>query len=87
MVRQHEAVREQQVQLRTGFQEEGLPVEAIGNTSAGVRSQKFNRRVMPFSKTTVSKAPAYNPQQVYEVWQGTSLQTALPSQRSHMSPL
>ena len=27
MVRQLKAVREQQVQLRTGFQEEGLPVE------------------------------------------------------------
>ena len=57
MVRQCEAVREQQVQLRTGFQEDGLPVEAIGNTSAGARSQKFNRRAKPFSKTTESARP------------------------------
>ena len=34
IVRQCKAVREQQ--LRTGFQEGGLPVEAIGNTGAGV---------------------------------------------------
>ena len=57
MVRQREAVRAQQVQLRSGFQEEGLPVEAIGNTGAGVRSQKFNRRAKPFSKTTESARP------------------------------
>ena len=41
MVRQREAVREQQVQLKSGFQGEGLPVEAIGNRGAGVRPQKF----------------------------------------------
>ena len=88
MVRQREAVRAQQVQLRSGFQEEGLPVEAIGNTGAGVRSQKFNRRAKPFSKTTESAMPpAHYPQKVYKVWQGTAPQTALPSQRSHMSLL
>ena len=57
MVRQRKAVQEQQVQLRSEFQEEGLPVEAIGNTGAGVRSQKFNRRAKPFSKTTESVRP------------------------------
>ncbi len=29
-VREREEVREQQVQLKSGFQEEGLPVEMIG---------------------------------------------------------
>ena len=71
MIRQHEAVQEQQAQLRSRFQEEGLPVEVIGNTGAGVRSKKFSRKAKPFSKTRVSEATAYNPQQVYEVWQGT----------------
>ena len=51
MVRQREAVRDHQVQLSSGS---GLPVAAIGNTGASVRSQKFNRRAKPFSKTTDS---------------------------------
>lgn len=59
-------------------------MEAIGNMGAGVRSQKFNRRAKPFSKNhRISKALAYYPQQVYEVWQRTAPQTVLPSQRSH----
>ena len=52
MVRQREAVREQQVQLKSGFQGEGLPVEAIGNRGAGVRPQKFNKKTKPSNKTT-----------------------------------
>ena len=54
LVRQHEAVREQQVQLKSGFQEEGLPVDVIGNRGAGVHSQKFNKRARPINKTTES---------------------------------
>ena len=52
MVRQREAVREQQVQLKSGFQGEGLPVEAIGNRGAGVRPQKSNKKTKPSNKTT-----------------------------------
>ena len=51
-VRQREAVREQQVQLKSGFQAESLPVDAIGNRGAGVHSQKFNKRTKPSNKTT-----------------------------------
>ena len=57
MIRQHEAVQEQQAQLRSRFQEEGLPVEVIGNTGAAVRSKKFNRKAKPFSKTKESARP------------------------------
>jgi hypothetical protein len=38
-VREREALREQQVQLKSAFQEEGLPVEAIGNRGTGVCSE------------------------------------------------
>jgi len=54
VVRQNKAMRVHQV---NGFQEEGLPVEAIGNTGAGVRSRKLNRRAKPFSKSTESARP------------------------------
>ena len=38
MVKQREAVREQQAQLKSGFQEESLPVQAISNRGTGVSS-------------------------------------------------
>ena len=50
-VRQREAVWEQ---LKSGFQEEGLPVEAIGNWGAAVHSQK---RAKPINKTTKTSRP------------------------------
>ena len=57
MVRQNKAMRVHQVQFKNRFQEEGLPVEAIGNTGAGVHSRKLNRRAKPFSKNTESARP------------------------------
>ena len=59
LVRQREAVREQQIQLKNGSQEEqGLPVEAMGSYhGAGVRSKKFNKSARPANKTTESARP------------------------------
>ena len=59
LVRQHEAVREQQIQLKNGSQEEqGLPVEVMGSYhGAGVRSKKFNKSAKPANKTTESARP------------------------------
>ena len=51
-VRQREAVREQQIQLKSGFQDKDLPVEAIGNRGAGARSQKSNKKTKPNNKIT-----------------------------------
>ena len=54
MVRQREAVKEQQVQLKSGFQKERLPVEDVG---AGAQFQKFNKRRKPINKLTESARP------------------------------
>ena len=60
-VRQREAVREHQVQLKSGFQEDGLPaVEAVGYRGAGVHSQKFNKRHKPINKPTKSPPSTRN---------------------------
>lgn len=56
MIRQHEAVQEQQAQLRSRFQEEGLPVEVIGNTGAGVGKQSHSAK--PKSQRGHSLQPA-----------------------------
>lgn len=54
-VRQHEAVREHQVQLKSRFLEEGSPAGKTGNRGPGVRlGQRFNRRTKPEYKPTES---------------------------------
>jgi hypothetical protein len=59
-VRQSETEQEQQVQLKSKFQEEGLSVEAIRNRGAGASSQKFNKRTKPSNETAGHHATTRN---------------------------
>ena len=57
-------MQEQQVQLKSGFQIEGLPVEAIGNQGAGCVPKNPIRKQNQATRFRESRTPSYNLQKL-----------------------